>query len=79
MPKSPCTTWPSQIRILLRQRQVEAHLVALGLDLGEVAFGGIDIAAGSTGSSRRTQNSSTETTSRIGDGNQQAPAEEMSS
>ena len=65
VPKSPCTTWPSQIRYWRgsgRSSPISWRFASIS---ASVAFGGSDIAAGSTGSSRRMQNSSAETMNRM--------------
>ena len=72
VPKSPCSTWPSQIRYCRGSgwsRPISWRLASIS---ASVAFGGSDIAAGSTGSSRRMQNSSAETMSRIDDRDEDA-------
>ena len=66
VPKSPCSALREPDQVLLRQRPIEAHLAgAWPRSRPCVAFGGSDIAAGSTGSRRSTQNSSAETISRM--------------
>ena len=65
VPKSPCSTCASQIRYCRnsgRSRPISRRLASIS---ASVAFGGSDIAAGSTGRRRRMQNSSAETISRM--------------
>ena len=65
-PKSPCSAAESQIRYCCGKglsRPISRRLASIS---SIVAFGGSDIAAGSTGNSRSTQNNSAETISRIG-------------
>ena len=65
-PKSPCSASASQIRYCCGRglsRPISRRLSSIS---AIVAFGGSDIAAGSTGNSRKMQNSSAETISRIG-------------
>ena len=65
-PKSPCNAPASQIKYCCGRglsRPISRRLSSIS---AIVAFGGSDIAAGSTGNSRRMQNNSAETISRIG-------------
>ena len=74
VPKSPCTTWPSQIRYWRNSgwsRPISWRFASIS---ASVAFGGSDIAAGSTGSRRRMQNSSAETMNRMTIGDERCGA-----
>src|SRR5262245_19294115 len=65
VPKSPCTTWPSQIRNCCgngRSSPISWRLASIS---AIVAIGGSDMAAGSTGNSRRMQNSNAATKNRM--------------
>ena len=65
-PKSPCRASASQITYCSgsgRSRPISWRLASIS---SSVAVGGSDIAAGSTGSARSTQNNSADTASRIG-------------
>ena len=65
-PKSPCRASVSQITYCSgsgRSRPISCRLASIS---SSVAVGGSDIAAGSTGSARSTQNNSTDTASSIG-------------
>ncbi len=65
-PKSPCRASASQIAYCSgkgRSRPISWRLASIS---SSVAVGGNDIAAGSTGSARSTQNNSTDTASSIG-------------
>ena len=65
-PKSPCSAPASQIKYCCGKglsRPISRRLSSIS---AIVAFGGSDIAAGSTGNSRKMQNNSAETISRIG-------------
>ena len=65
VPKSPCSTWPAQIRYWRNSGWSSPISWRFASISASVAFGGSDIAAGSTGSRRRMQNSSAETMNRM--------------
>ncbi len=76
-PKSPCSASDSQIRYCCGKglsRPISRRLASIS---SIVAFGGSDIAAGSTGNRRSTQNNSAETISNIGNRHEQAARDQL--
>ncbi len=65
-PKSPCSTWPSQIAYCTGRGRSSPIVWRIASISALVALGGMDMAAGSTGSRRSAMNMRAETTRSVG-------------